>query len=412
MKKELYYIWLSKCFRLGSEKPRMLLEEYGEPKNVYNLSNQEKEGIEYLTRNEINSITKTTLELAEQIYINTTNLKIKICCYGDENYPQNLVDTFSPPMVLYYLGDIGCLNQGYNLTVVGTRNSTEYTACVTRYLTTSIAKAGVVIVSGCAVGIDTISHISAMQVGGKTVAILGCGLNIDYPKGSKEMKRNILRTGGALISEYCVGEKAVSTHFPIRNRLLSGVSDGVLVTQAPTRSGSLITVEHAIEQGREVFCVPPYSIFDPNHSGTIKHIRDGAIPVFSPQDILLNFYLDGKYDIDVEKFLGDYVNIKNDNSKTKITKKLVKRPVLEQLVDEKLEQDKSEVINEQVNDEKIKSLTPAQKLIYDGIKSGLVSVERIVPFSEISVPEVMEILTDLEIIGLIENVTGRKYVAK
>lgn len=215
-------------------------------------------------------IMRHSLERSEFILKECGRLKIRVVSLEDPLYPDRLKNIYAAPPVLYVYGDLSGMDDNVVLGVVGTRHPTEYGKTVTDELCYQLAAAGAVIVSGCAVGIDAHAHMGALKAGGRTVGVLGCGLDVDYPAENKGLKRGILKYGGALISELPPGTTVSRKYFPTRNRLISGLSLGVVVTEAPVRSGSLITLNLALEQGRDVFCVPPHDICNPLYQGVVK----------------------------------------------------------------------------------------------------------------------------------------------
>lgn len=184
------------------------------------------------------------------------------------------------------MGNIEILND-VSIAIVGCREATEYGKKATTYFAYNLAKQGVNIVSGLAKGIDSYSHIGSLQAKGKTIAVIGSGLDIIYPKENEKLAQEILKNGGAIITEYSLGTKPEKEHFPARNRIISGLSDGVLVVEAKEKSGSLITADFAMEQGKDVFVVPG-NINSLNSVGTNNLIKDGAILVSNYKDILEN----------------------------------------------------------------------------------------------------------------------------
>lgn len=175
------------------------------------------------------------------------------------------------------------------LTVVGTRKPSQYSIQTADLLCRCLAKSGMLLVSGFAVGVDSVAHRAALLSGGKTVAVMGCGLDVPYPKVNASAKKYIIRNG-LLLTEFLPGTEPARQNFPMRNRVLAGVSSGTLVIQAPVGSGALITAEQAMEQGKPVFCLPPADIFDNQYAGVVKYLREGAIPVFAPEDILREYH--------------------------------------------------------------------------------------------------------------------------
>ena len=181
------------------------------------------------------------------------------------------------------------LNQK-SIAIIGCRECTRYGAENAYKFGYELAKENICVISGFAKGIDTYSHKGAVSAKGKTIAVLGCGLDIIYPPENIELYKQILIKGGAIISEYPLGSKPEKYHFPERNRIISGLSNGVLVIEAKKKSGTMITVNFALEQGREVYAVPG-NISSDNSYGTNELIKEGAIPVTHVNDIILNDFI-------------------------------------------------------------------------------------------------------------------------
>ena len=208
---------------------------------------------------------------------------IDVIVEGDQDYPRNLAEIPDPPGALFRLGEFHQLD-AVSVAVVGTRHCTSYGKRQAARLSRALAKAGVVIVSGLARGIDATAHQAALDAEGRTVAVLAGGLNDIYPPEHRELSFDIRRRG-CLVSECAPSCKLQRGSFPRRNRIISGLSSGVLVVEAPLRSGSLITARHALEQGREVFAVPG-PIDSRASQGCHELIRDGAKLVESAEDVL------------------------------------------------------------------------------------------------------------------------------
>lgn len=198
--------------------------------------------------------------------------KINVLTYHDEMYPRRLKEIYDYPPILYVKGSL-LPEDEWCLAVVGTRRATIYGKQVTQEMVTDLARSKITIVSGLAKGIDTIAHRAALEAGGRTIAVLACGLDIVYPAENYNLARDIVEKG-ALISEYPLGAKPHAENFPRRNRILSGLSMGVLVTEADEDSGAMITARDALEQDREVFAVPG-SILSPASRGTNRIIQAG-----------------------------------------------------------------------------------------------------------------------------------------
>ena len=180
---------------------------------------------------------------------------MKIIEIGNENYPKRLLNIYEPPRKLYVMGNEKILND-FGIAIVGTRNASKYGEEVTKSLAYGFAKRGICIISGLAKGIDTAAHNGTIMAKGRTIAVLGSGFGNIYPRENTSLILDIINQGGAVLTEYDINEKPLPQNFPRRNRIISGLSEGVVVTEAGERSGSLITADIALEQGKEVFAVP------------------------------------------------------------------------------------------------------------------------------------------------------------
>ena len=213
-------------------------------------------------------------------------MEIKEIYINSENYPENLRNIYDPPKKLYVLGNFKILKEKA-IAIVGSRKATEYGKKVAFQISQELTKENINIVSGLAIGIDTYAHLGAISIRNQagTIAVLGSGIDIIYPKENTELARKIIQTGGCIVSEYSLGTKPNKINFPQRNRIISGLSDGVVIVEASEESGSLITAEFGIEQGKEIFAVPG-NIDNSLSKGTNKLIQDGAKMILSSKDIL------------------------------------------------------------------------------------------------------------------------------
>lgn len=191
--------------------------------------------------------------LEEQKYMKENN--IEIITINDKEYPELLKQIYDPPKRLYVKGNKNILNNN-SIAIIGAREATEYGKNAAKYFAYNLAKEGINIVSGLAKGIDSYAHIGAICSNEKTIAVVGTGLDIVYPKENKYLEEKIIKTSGAIISEYPLGTPPQKRNFPERNRIISGLSKGVIVVEAKEKSGTLITVDFALEQGRDVYVVP------------------------------------------------------------------------------------------------------------------------------------------------------------
>lgn len=218
-------------------------------------------------------------------YLNKNN--IKLITIFDKSYPKKLRNIYDPPLVLYAKGNINLLNR-LGIAIVGCRLSTNYGNNISTQFSYILSKYNINVISGLARGIDASSHKGAIKANGNTIAVVGSGLDIIYPYENKYLFTEIIEKGGLIISEYVPGTKPISKNFPQRNRIISGISNGVLVVEAKEKSGSLITAEFALEQGREVYAVPG-NINSMNSAGTNELIKQGAKMVTSVSEILEDF---------------------------------------------------------------------------------------------------------------------------
>ena len=200
-------------------------------------------------------------------------------------YPERLRNVNDAPKELYCLGNLELLNYKNNIAMIGSRNCSSYGERAAKDFAYNLAKEDICIVSGLAKGIDSFSHIGALNARGKTIAVLGSGLDNIYPKENIKLVEEIINNNGLVISEYPLGTKPLKYHFPARNRIISGLSDSVLVVEARKNSGTNITVDFALEQGKDVFVIPG-NIYSKTSDGTNFLITEGGIPVMSYKDIL------------------------------------------------------------------------------------------------------------------------------
>lgn len=283
-----YWIWLSRIEKLGSIKAQKLLEKYKTPQNIWNAKKEDLLKTEGIGDETVNQILKEeyrlNLEKYEK-YMKENNIDL-IHIY-DKNYPEKLNKIYDKPIVIYIKGDKTILNK-FSLAIIGCREHTKYGEIVAKEISTQIAKEGIVTVSGLAKGIDSIAHKETLKAQGKTIAVIGSGLDNIYPSENTNLANEIIKNGGAVISEYIIGTKPQKMNFPARNRIISGLSNGVVVIEAKKKSGTMITVDFALEQGKEVFAVPG-NILSKNSEGTNELIKQGAKIVTNIEDILEEF---------------------------------------------------------------------------------------------------------------------------
>lgn len=277
---KICWLWLVMSLGAGNPKLWELLNEY----------TTVEETCRFVQTN--SSIRKNVVEVksAKELLVDCLKQGIGVVCYSDEEYPNALKDVHNPPAVLFYRGDFSLLSCERLLTIVGTRNPSEYTVKVTQHICSELVKEGYVLISGCAVGVDSMVHQSCIDNNQKTISILANGIDYDYPKENRTLKQKILQLGGLILTEQLPNTAPYRTNFPKRNRILASLGKGTLITEASLGSGALITANYTYKLGKPIFCIPPADILNPRYSGVNKYIRDGAIVVFSKNDILYEYY--------------------------------------------------------------------------------------------------------------------------
>lgn len=249
-----YWIWFSRTYKIGAKAQNSLLEKFKKLENIWKLDDEllskilNKEQIGILT----NEIYKQNLDRYEE-YMNEH--KIKMITIYDKEYPEKLRNIYDPPVVLYIRGNENILNQK-SIAIIGSRQCSQYGKEIAKEFAYNLSKYNINVISGLARGIDTFAHIGVVNAKKTTIAVVGNGLDVVYPKENEKLQEKIIQNGGVIISEYPIGTKTEKMNFPARNRIISGLSDGVMVVEAGLRSGTLITVEFALEQGKNVYSIP------------------------------------------------------------------------------------------------------------------------------------------------------------
>lgn len=305
LKQNKYYIWLSILKNIDISTRIQLLQEYKNPEILYNKTKEDltlelKQKMKLMQRGKVITDTKEIEEIIKNItdekikctidkYIERMeNMKIDVVSCDDTYYPTNLKQIYDFPICLYYKGNINLLNNTVKIAMVGSREYSDYGKTVAENFAYKLSKEDITIVSGGARGIDSFSHLGAIKAGGKTIAVLGNGLNYIYPPENKQLQENIIENNGLLVSEYIIGTKPSKYTFPERNRIISGISDGVLIVEAKQKSGALITADFALEQGKNIYAIPG-DINKINSIGTNKLIKQGAKIVTNIKDILEDY---------------------------------------------------------------------------------------------------------------------------
>ncbi len=380
-----YWIWLQCAFGEGVVTERFL-RKYDNAYQVYKDSEENRRQSGVFTPKQLERMAKIPLSEAEKI-IDFCNLKRwKILTPDMDNYPRRLLELHNFPLALYYVGQLPDVDREPLVAMVGARDATSYGLQMAQVLANGLAKSGITVVSGGAVGIDSQCHQAAIDAGGKTIAVLGNGFGANYLAKNKELW-NLIAKNGAVITEFRPGTPASRYSFPIRNRIISGLSLGTVVVEANQKSGSLITAKCAAEQGRDVFAVPG-EVLNTAFYGGNKLIKDGAKPVFSASDI-------------IDEYKNRFIGKIRDFSFGPIAE--IKEEQKGELR-EKTEKSKSSAPD---------YLSADAKKIYDLLDVDTpTGVEALIEKTGLENRRVLVSLTELEMAGIAECLIGRKYIAK
>lgn len=285
MEDKLYWLALNMVPGVGPIAYRNLVTVFHDPEQVFSASPKALAAVEGVGEKTIMAIKDFPAEeTAGEELKKVRDLGVYILTFTDQGYPKNLLQIYDPPPLLYCRGEFDD-EASPMVAMVGSRKGSPYGRAVTKRMSRELASAGVTIVSGMARGIDTCAHLGALEAGGKTIAVFGCGIDIMYPPENESLFRDII-DHGAVISEFPLSTPPEGKNFPKRNRIISGLSLGVVIVEASSDSGSLITASYALEQGREVFAVPG-NVGMATSQGTNALIKQGAKLVEGAQDILV-----------------------------------------------------------------------------------------------------------------------------
>ena len=421
----MYWIWLAEKFGIASKEFPRLAENYRDPYDVYRLDEEEIEQLEGIGDGVKKKLCDKSLERAYSIMRYCAKHKIGVIGYWDVGYPSRLKTIEDPPVLLYCLGAMPKMDQRLCIGMVGTRKMSEYGKQSALRISYELASAGVCVVSGMALGIDGVCACGALEAGGSTVAVLGCGVSVTYPKEHARLMKQIAKHG-AVISEYPPEEAPKAENFPKRNRIISGLCQGVVVVECAKRSGALITASRAIAQGRELFALPG-KIDDSSSAGPNELIQDGANVVLGATDIIdhygflygdvidyggltkarRRFDLDDKtlkkYGVESRKIKGGHTDPQTDEAAPpKQTPKAQSAPVSEEPL----------IIASSDNAAIVEALDADTRKIYELLPDGKAFTLDSVNADGADVGAIMTALTVLEISGLVESRPGGAYLKK
>lgn len=280
----IHWIWLATREGIHDREKKLALDVFSDAEDIYRANEKELLRMEGITSQQMAAFLDKDLKQAQNILNKCVDKQIQVCTFHDEEYPQRLKHIVDPPMVLYYKGRLPDMNGVPVIAAIGTRKATAYGMQLAQRMGYQIVGCGAVLVSGLAKGNDAMAMQGALLAGGAVVGVLGSGVDVVYPKVNKRLFEDVLRNG-CLLSEFAPGTPPYRWNFPRRNRIMSGMSNGVVVIEAPEGSGTLITARQAGEQGRDVFSVPG-NVDMESFAGSLELLRDGAIAARNGWDVV------------------------------------------------------------------------------------------------------------------------------
>ena len=390
----VHWIWLSRLSSVTALQKISLLQKFRDPEDIFEAGAEVLGQAETLTPKAMEDLQNKDLTQAKKILKDCSEKNISILTYGDGAYPKKLKNIESPPLVLYYKGTLPDWESVPVIGMVGTRKASAYGLRIAEDMGYQIASCGALVVSGGADGIDAKALEGALQAKKKVVAVLGFGADIVYPAKNKELFAAIEKQG-CLVTEYVPGTPAYSWNFPQRNRIISGMSSGVVVLEAPERSGALNTASHASEQGRDVFVVPA-NVNSPNSVGSNALLRQRAIPVFTGWDVVREY--ESLYPEAVTRF----------EQACPQTLRVAQEPVYPKPGKTgKTENNKKSIDNWEKSRYSVEDMTDDEKTVLSHLTAQPKAVDAVIADTGLPAAKVLVILTKLAMRGIVKNHPGK-----
>lgn len=374
-----------------------IIEYFGSAKALFDAGETEWRMSPVLVPRQIEKLCESTEAQANEVLATCKMNGWQVVPYDDPHYPERLRSIFNPAAVLYVDGELPDIDNSIVIGIVGTRRASDYAVKAADVMSRGIAERGAIVASGGALGVDTAAHNGAMLAGGKTIAVLGCGLGTKYLMENKPLRDAVVKNG-ALITEFQPFTPASKYTFPIRNRIISGISLGVLVVEASVKSGSLITANYALEQGKDVFALP-CSILDPAFAGTNKLIDDGAIVATKPLDLLYPYAEEYGVKIDEVKSVGKIMRETGDKSAN----------VYGKARDISFDNLQAGRKKREARQKAAAELSGKTKAVFNALGEEYQSADEISRAAGLSIGEALTALTALEIAGLAASAGGKRY---
>lgn len=404
----LYWIWFAHRPGVTNRMKRNLLRYFRDPEEIFFAGDRAFEGIEGITPEAVAGLTDRDISGAERIYETCIRGNIRLLTWKDAAYPNRLKNITDPPMVLYYKGSLPDIDGSPVIGVVGTRKATLYGLDVAQRMGYQISRCGGIVVSGMAAGIDARAMHGGLMSGRSVIGILGCGVDVVYPASNRELYKDVERHG-CLISEFPPGTPPNKWNFPMRNRVISGISCGVLVVEAPERSGALITARQAAEQGRDVFVVPG-NIDNPACVGSNRLMRDGAMPVGCGWDVMAEYegIFPGKVQqTGARELLREPMEIPENSRPEKPGQKPQSREPEEKTTKKVIDKEQSASYSD-VNDT-LPQLSEEERILVDALKDGVWHADELIAHTGMGTGKLLGLLTVLEIRGVITRLPGKRF---
>lgn len=397
MDQRAYWIWLQTAIGIGSDLSNRLLAQFHSVQGVYAADEAAYKALG-ISGAPLRGLCDKSLQHASYVLQKTLHANCWVLTPDDPYFPEGLRNIQAIPPVLYGRGEMPNLAITPAIAMVGTRRCTKAGLDCAGFVAEGVAKGGAVVVSGGAMGIDAACHAGALEVGGITIAVQACGLDINYPTATETLRRQILQRGGAILSEYPFGIHVDKHHFHVRNRLISGMCVGTCVIEAPRRSGALITANHAREQGKDVFAVPG-SIFSYHSAGCNRLIRQGAILINSGVDVL-------------SEYEGRFAGILDIEAAKSVT---FEKPAPEKPSSKKAAKQSARSAEPAAPIEKQPlpaGATENARALYEKITATPQAADDLAAMLNWNTATVLTALTELEIYGVVENHPGKLYSIK
>ncbi len=407
----LHWIWLATLPGVNDRMKNSLLEHFGDPEGVFFAQAGAFSQIEGLSSEGLESLRKKDLGPAKKVMAICERKDLQILTIADAAYPSALKNISDPPIVLYYKGRLPDFDDNPVIAVVGTRRASAYGLTVAKRMGYQIAKCGGIVVSGMASGIDGMATSGALTAGGKTVGVLGSGADVVYPASNRNLFRDV-ENYGCLISEFAPGTPPLAYNFPKRNRIISGLSNGVLVVEAPEGSGALITARHGAEQGRDVFVVPG-NIDQPGFVGSNQLLKDGAIVAASGWDVLCEY--EGLYPDKIRRdtspvHMRSYPEETVEESPVKVAQspRLPKEKIEKKPKSDKKAIDKSQPTAYSDGNKEVPELNGPEKAIAAALQHGERLLDDVIAETGLDARTVASALTMLVIKGVVVKLPGNR----